>query len=108
MNKIYLVDIDGTVCEDIPNEESDRFPEAKPIAGAKEWVDRFNGEGEVWFFTSRKTKHKKATEKWLKQHGFKFKGVIYNKPRIQPNQEYHWVDNRPVHATWVQEGLIKV
>ena len=27
---IWLIDIDGTICEDIPNEESYRFFEAKP------------------------------------------------------------------------------
>ena len=28
---IWLIDIDGTVCEDIPNEESHRFREAKVL-----------------------------------------------------------------------------
>ena len=28
---IWLIDIDGTVCEDIPNEESYRFREAKKM-----------------------------------------------------------------------------
>ena len=42
MSKIYLIDIDGTVCEDIPNEESERFATAKIIPGAKDWIHQFN------------------------------------------------------------------
>ena len=29
MNKVFLVDIDGTICEDIKNEESHLYPTAK-------------------------------------------------------------------------------
>ncbi len=108
MSKIYLIDIDGTICEDIPNEEAEKFATAKVIIGAKEWVSKFNDEGEVWFFTARKKKHKKATEKWLTENGFQFEGVVYDKPRIGEGQEYHWIDNKPVHATWVVNGLEKV
>ena len=108
MSTIYLIDIDGTVCEDIPNEESARFLTAKIIPGAKEWVNKFNLEGQVWFFTARTDKHKKATEQWLDKQGFQYLGVVYGKPRINANQEYHWIDNRPVQATWVEDGLIKI
>ena len=34
MATIWLIDIDGTVCEDIPNEESYRFHDAEPLPGA--------------------------------------------------------------------------
>ena len=37
--KILLIDIDGTVSEDIPNEEPHRFKDAKVIEGALEWVN---------------------------------------------------------------------
>ena len=35
----FLVDIDGTICDDIPNEEPWRIPTAKEIASAKDFVN---------------------------------------------------------------------
>jgi hypothetical protein len=31
--------------------------------------------------------------------GFKFHGLIMDKPRCKDGQIYHWIDNRPVRAT---------
>ena len=38
---IWLIDIDGTVCEDIPNEESYRFRTALPLPGSLAKVQEF-------------------------------------------------------------------
>ena len=43
---IWLIDIDGTVCEDIPNEESHRFRTANVLPGAKEKVQEFYDRGD--------------------------------------------------------------
>ena len=107
MKKIWLIDIDGTVCEDIPNEECGRFWSAEPLPGAHEKVKEFYERGDrITFFTSRTTAHAKATEHWLDKHGFPYESVCYNKPRITDGEEYHWIDNKPVKSSFLIEGLI--
>lgn len=95
--KNYLVDIDGTICEDIPNEEPERMLTAGEIEGAKATVNGWYDEGNIiTFFTSRVEAHRENTEKWLKEHGFKYHGIIFGKPR---GGNYHWIDDRTVKAT---------
>lgn len=108
MNKtIYLIDIDGTVCEDVPNEEAHRFLTAKPIEGALDMVNKVLEEGNrVTFFTARTSEHANVTEQWLKNNGFPFESVCYNKPRTDDGWEYHWVDNKPVTSTYTPEGFV--
>jgi hypothetical protein len=90
-----LVDIDGTVCEDIPNEESELFAEAEVLENAVESVNKlYNTKGNtVTFFTSRTEEHREVTEKWLKKHKFLYHGLIMNKPR---GGNYVWIDNLDV------------
>jgi hypothetical protein len=95
--KNFLIDIDGTVCEDIPNEEPDRMVTAEIYPGALEFVNRLYEEGHrVWFFTSRTEDLRAITEKWLNDHGFRYHGIIFGKPR---GGNYHWIDNHKVTAT---------
>jgi uncharacterized HAD superfamily protein len=99
MNKVFLIDIDGTVCDDIKNEESHLFPTAKPIEGAKEIINKWYDEGNViTFFTARESKDRVVTENWLKKNNFKYHGLVMDKPRIKDGQEYVWIDNRKVRA----------
>jgi len=103
---IWLIDIDGTVCEDIPNEQAYRFRTANPLPGALEKVKEFYERGDrVTFFTSRKSEHSGDTEYWLDYHGFPYESVCYNKPRINDGEMYHWVDNKSVFASYLPEGL---
>jgi hypothetical protein len=98
--KIYLVDIDGTICDDIPNEESEKFATADHFPDALETINKwFDAGDEIHFFTARIEEHRDATESWLKDKGFKYHTLIMNKPRIKDGQEYHWIDNKPVRAT---------
>lgn len=95
--KNYLMDIDGTICDDIPNEEPERMATAKEIPGAKETLNKWYDEGHIiTFFTSRVEENRAVTEKWLKDHGFKYHGIIFGKPR---GGNYHWIDDRTVKAT---------
>lgn len=98
--RIYLIDIDGTVCEDIPNEESHRFAEAYQLNGALEEILRLHQAGNrIIFFTAREEKDRAVTEDWLTRHGFPFESLIMGKPRcLDENEEYVWIDNRPVRA----------
>lgn len=95
--KNYLIDIDGTVCDDIPNEEPERMGTCAPYPDALEICNKWYDEGHIiTFFTSRTEEHREVTEYWLKKHGFKYHGLLVGKPR---GGNYHWIDNHMVKAT---------
>ncbi|WP_430400671.1 LNS2 domain-containing protein [Flavobacterium sp.] len=95
--KNYLIDIDGTICDDIPNEEPERMATAEVYPDALKTLNKWYDEGHViCFFTSRTEDHRVVTENWLKKHGFKFHGMVMGKPR---GGNYHWIDNHLVKAT---------
>ncbi|MDX1350540.1 MAG: phosphoheptose isomerase, partial [Putridiphycobacter sp.] len=73
--KNYLIDIDGTICDDIPNEEPERMSTAKVYPDALETLNKWYDQGHIiTFFTSRLEAHRDVTEAWLKKHGFKYHG----------------------------------
>jgi uncharacterized HAD superfamily protein len=95
--KNYLIDIDGTICDDIPNEEPWRMETAAIYPDALVTLIKWYDEGHIiTFFTSRTEEHREVTEKWLKKHGFKYHGLLMGKPR---GGNYHWIDNHMVRAT---------
>jgi hypothetical protein len=95
--KNYLIDIDGTICEDIPNEEPERMATAAIYPDALETCNRWYDQGHIiTFFTSRLEEHRSVTEAWLNDHGFKFHGIVFGKPR---GGNYHWIDNHIVRST---------
>ena len=80
--KNYLIDIDGTICDDIPNEEPERMSSAKLYPEALNTLNKWYKEGHIiTFFTSRLEKHRDVTEKWLKENGFKYHALLMDKPR---------------------------
>ena len=93
--KNYLIDIDGTICDDIPNEEPERMLTAKiylmPLEPA---INGMKGHL-ICFFTSTES-HREVTEQWLKTNGFKYHSLLMGKPR---GGNYHWIDNHLVKAT---------
>lgn len=95
--KNYLIDIDGTITEDVPNEEPERMATCKPFPDALETLNKWYDEGHIiTFFTSRTEDHRTVTEEWLNKHGFKYHGLLMGKPR---GGNYHWIDNHLVKAT---------
>jgi uncharacterized HAD superfamily protein len=95
--KNYLIDIDGTICDDVPNEEPERMVTAKIYPDCLDIINGWYSEGHViTFFTSRMESHRAVTEDWLKRHGFKYHGLLMEKPR---GGNYHWIDNHIVRAT---------
>jgi uncharacterized HAD superfamily protein len=95
--KNYLIDIDGTICDDIPNEEPERMATAELYPEALVTLNKWFDEGHIiTFFTSRTEDHRKVTEEWLNKHGFKYHGLLMGKPR---GGNYHWIDNHMVRAT---------
>jgi uncharacterized HAD superfamily protein len=108
MNKVFLIDIDGTICDDIKNEESHLYSTANHFEPALVIINKWYDEGNViTFFTAREGKDREVTEQWLKDKGFKYHGLVMDKPRIKDGQEYVWIDNRKVRAvtymgTWTE------
>lgn len=95
--KNYLIDIDGTITDDIPNEEPERMLTCEAFPDALETVNRWYDEGhQICFFTSRTEDLKAITEEWLQKSGFKYHSVLCGKPR---GGNYHWIDNHLVKAT---------
>jgi len=95
--KNYLIDIDGTICDDIPNEEPERMSTCLPYPDALKIVNKWYEEGHlICFFTSRTEEHREVTEEWLKKHSFNYHSLLMNKPR---GGNYHWIDNHIVKAT---------
>ncbi len=95
--KNYLIDIDGTVTEDVPNEQPERMSIVEPFEGSVEMINSWYEEGHViTFFTSRTDEHELVTKEWLKKWNFKYHNIIFNKPR---GGNYHWIDNHIVRAT---------
>ena len=95
--KNYLVDIDGTICDDIPNEEPERMATAELYPEALEILNKWYDEGHIiTFFTSRTEEHRIVTEEWLRKHGFSYHALLMGKPR---GGNYHWIDNHMVRAT---------
>lgn len=95
--KNYLIDIDGTITDDVPNEETQRMAVVIPYAGSVETLNKWYDEGHIiTFFTSRTEEHRQVTEAWLDKWGYKYHGLLMNKPR---GGNYHWVDNHIVKGT---------
>jgi len=95
--KNYLIDIDGTVTDDVPNEEPERMKYVQPFPDALDILNKWYDKGHIiTFFTSRTEAHREVTEEWLNRHGFKYHGLLMNKPR---GGNYHWIDNHIVKAT---------
>lgn len=95
--KNYLIDIDGTITDDVPNEEPERMLTCLPYKGSVEMINNWYDDGHIiTFFTSRTDEHEVVTKQWLDIHGFKYHSLLLNKPR---GGNYHWIDNHIVRAT---------
>tara|TARA_Y100000385_G_scaffold273296_1_gene315054 strand:- start:1440 stop:1874 length:435 start_codon:yes stop_codon:yes gene_type:complete len=95
--KNYLIDIDGTITEDVPNEEPQRMVTCEPWLDARKIINKWYDEGHIiTFFTSRTEETRDITLTWLNKHEFKYHGLLMNKPR---GGNYHWIDNHIVKAT---------
>lgn len=99
-----LIDIDGTITDDVPNERTDLMSVVQPYEGAVEKINEYYSAGHIiTFFTSRTDEHRVVTLEWLNRHGFKFHQLLMNKPR---GGNYYWVDNHLVkgirYSNWNQ------
>jgi hypothetical protein len=61
--KNYLIDIDGTITDDVPNEEPERMVTCEPFPDALETINKWYDEGhQICFFTSRTEDLRQITE----------------------------------------------
>ncbi len=100
--RIFIIDIDGTVCEQVSNEEGqERMSTARPFEDSIRMINQLYEEGHyICFFTARTDEHRAVTESWLERHGVKYHQAIFNKPRkLTPFSEYHFIDDARVRAT---------
>jgi hypothetical protein len=107
--KNFLIDIDGTITDDVPNEEPERMVTCMPYPDALDTIKQWFKQGHlITFFTSRTEDHRDVTETWLKLHKFPYHGLLMGKPR---GGNYHWIDNHIVRATRFNgkfTGLVKI
>jgi uncharacterized HAD superfamily protein len=100
--RIFIIDIDGTLCEQVSNEEGkEKMLDARPFEDSIRMVNRLYEEGHyICFFTARTDEHKEATESWLRRHRVRYHQLVLNKPRkLPPFTEYHFIDDAKVRAT---------
>ena len=103
----FLIDIDGTICEDIPNEQPERMKDAVAFPHAASHIKKlYDSNHVITFFTSRTEDMRQVTENWLKENGFLYHSLIMNKPR---GGNYVWIDNLnirayqyPVDLNWIE------
>ena len=70
---------------------------AHEIKGSKDWVnDLVEKRHFVCFFTHRPERLRKATERWLANHGYNYDSLVMGKPVAK---NYHYIDDRHVQAT---------
>ena len=75
------------------------LPANEIVKETQDSINKWYDEGNViTFFTARETKDREVTLQWLDKHGFKYHGLVMDKPRINDQQEYVWIDNKKVRA----------
>ena len=100
--KKLLIDIDSTVMtQGSPND----YSKTTPLPGAVEAINKLYNEGyEIYFHTARHFMWFKLTEDQLKKYGFKYTGLVMNKPSGDL-----YIDDKSLHfdGDW-QDTLKKI
>ena len=106
---VYIIDLDGTVWDDVPNEVAhNKTATAKVFDNAVEWINKKYNEGNyICLFTARTEAHKKGTEDKLNSIELKYHQLMLNKPRLRHTEfdGYHYIDNCAVLKASRFEGV---
>ena len=106
---VYIIDLDGTVWDDVPNEVAhNETATAKVFDNAVEWINKKYDEGNyICLFTARTEAHKKVTEDKLNSIELKYHQLMLNKPRLRHTEfdGYHYIDNCAVLKASRFEGV---
>ena len=95
--KNYSLDIDGTICGNILNEESWRIKNTNAYSNELKTINKwFDSEHIRYFLSNRTEEHREIIKSWLKNHKFKYHGIIFGKTR---GRNYHWIVDYIVRAT---------
>ena len=97
---VLMVDIDGTISEDVRNEDSHLFESASVLPGAVQALHKLRAEGaSICYFTARPASARDVTVRWLGREGFpQPQNLITDKPRSKGSLRYVYIDNTPVSA----------
>jgi hypothetical protein len=107
---VFLIDIDGTIVEDVSNEvlfewlRTDGVDHSKPIQDAIEKINALFRDGHyICLFTARWSSLATITERRLVELGLKFHSIVYDKPRMaRPDgtryDGYFFIDNHKPRA----------
>ena len=104
--KIYIIDIDGTICSESFNEDGTKdYTKASPFKTRIEHVNSlFEAGNEVHYWTARGTvsgiDHEKLTKTQLKQWGCKYTSLRVGD---KPNYDI-WIDDK----AWWSEDYFKI
>ena len=100
MRKIFIIDIDGCICEHVDNEHPELMADARPYPDSIRKINEWYDQGHfICFFTARTQEHREATLSWLQKYGVKHHQLILGKPRRNQGEEYHYIDDTPIRAT---------
>ncbi len=100
MRKIFIIDIDGCICEHVDNEHPELMSNAQPYPDSITKINQWYDQGHfICFFTARTEEHRETTLTWLQKHGVKYHQLILGKPRRREGDEYHYIDDTPIRAT---------
>ena len=98
-DKVMFIDIDGTLCENVPNEKWSKMPSAEPWMENIDKLKRWKEEGAfICLFSSRLEAMRSYTEQWLIRYKVPYDLLILNKPRLKENGEYYFIDNHKVRG----------
>jgi uncharacterized HAD superfamily protein len=100
LRKIFIIDIDGVICEHVDNERPELMSSAKPYPNSIAKINMWYDQGHfICFFTARTEDHRQDTLAWLEKNGVKHHQLILGKPRRKEGDEYHYIDDTPIRAT---------
>lgn len=88
--RLYLVDIDGTVCEEGPDHRTAPYDTRRPVTRTVAWLRRVVAAG-AWIVlnTSRPACERTQTEVWLRRHEVPWHGLLMDRPAAD-----RYVDDR--------------
>jgi ribonucleotide monophosphatase NagD (HAD superfamily) len=96
-----MADLDGVLYTEEP---SLKRPLAKPIAGARETLQKLRAAGcIVVIYTARGWSERRVTRQWLADHGFEYDGLHMGKPVADI-----WIDDRAIAFSDWKDALAKL
>lgn len=98
MNKTYVFDLDGTLCEEKPTFERSL---AKPIIKNIQICNDFFQKGNhIIIYTARSWAEYAVTKKWLDDHNVQYNQLLCGKPIY-----YKWIDDRAINSKDIESLL---